>query len=164
MTAKKQNELATGSPCQNGERASFPGPSMIPCTVQTGDMKSGNEAMMNWSHQVWEWGYDELESSSLGYNEQAILPTMTKKIIILPLSNCFLILRISFALPDTLYRPSTSRPARNNRTIITAVSLSMLTVDMEMGVWGRNCWMGQQGIVLGSTACHYTPQSLWLLM
>ena len=62
MTAKKQNELATGSPCQNGERASFPGPSMIPCTVQTvhiardqqtGDMKFGNEAMMNWSHKDW---------------------------------------------------------------------------------------------------------------
>ena len=45
------------------------------------------------------------------------------------------------------------------QTIITAVSLSiLLTVDMEIGVCGRECWMDQQGIVLGSTAWHCTPQ------
>ena len=65
MTAKKSNELATDfclGPCRNGEQASFPGPSMIPCSVQTVPLCRST----NWRHEVWEWGYDELETWSLG--------------------------------------------------------------------------------------------------
>ena len=59
---------------------------------------------------------NELETWSLGIRLRWTSYTSNHdKKRFLPLSNCFLILRISFALPDTLYRPSTSRPVKNNR-------------------------------------------------
>ena len=129
------------------------------CTWRTGLSGTSFCHVPNWNGNL---TLSQAFLQSLRYTNCSIVHTLTIKpwqnrvLMILPLSNCFLILRISFDLPETLYSPSTSRPVRERQTaVIMAVSLSTSTVGMEMGVWGRHWRLSQQQSVLGSVVWHH---------
>ena len=161
MTAKKSNELATGfcrDPCRNGERASFPGPSVVPCSVQTVPLCTlqGINRLETWSLGMRLQWTGDMKS---GLRWTSYTSNHDKK------DNYLTVIKLFFNSQDIVcfarhsvqtFNIQTCEEQQNNNYSCVALNVD---VDMKMGVCGRDCWMGQQGIVLGSTAWHYTLQS-----